>query len=354
VLAAGCLGDDGGDGSGSGGGGDGGSSGSDGSAGDAEVRAAFANAWDPSEDNWTQRHYDARMAMEDRYDWLETAGSYAIPPAEAEQVMRDYAEQGYDVIMGNNLLYMDPMQSLSEEYPDIAWENATGIRSGDNLAYYQVKAFETHYVAGIVAGMVTETDTIGFNAPQHTPYTARQMNGWALGARRVNPNVTCKVNYIGAWANASEESASAQSLIDDGCDALSSTSNIPATTRTAAENGVWSMTRYMSARDQNPDNYISSGIPRWELHHETVLEQVRNDEWEPVNRWNGFAEDWQEMDDWGKNVPQDAIDEAETAREEIAGGMDPFEGTRFADMSDAERYTELTGYVEGIEGEPPS
>jgi len=318
------------------------------------VRAAFVHEAAETS-TWVARHKSAARNMAEEYDWLEVSFQDEVAAADAQQVFTNYADQGYDVIFGNAFAYQDPLRQVSRDYPDIAFENAGGVQTGDNMGLYTIKAHEGYYLAGVAAGMLTESNHLGFVAPFTVAKILRRINAFTIGARSVNSDVTTEVNWVNTWFDPSTEASAAQSLIDSGADVITNWTNSVASVRRAAENDVWAIGSGMSQPDVGGENYVTSVMANWESHHEETLPAVRDGEWEASFDWYGVEEGYIELDDWGPNVPsevQSAVDDERTAL--VDGSTSIWSGTTFEEKGDDFMFQDVSSYVEGVQGSVPN
>ncbi len=101
---------------------------------------------------------------------------------DAERVIRDLVAQGNKVIFATSFGFMDAMVKVAKDHPDVYFEHATGYKTADNLRVYEARFYEGAYLAGVVAGKMTKTNTLGFvglvphprGAPQHQRVHARR------------------------------------------------------------------------------------------------------------------------------------------------------------------------------------
>ena len=186
------------------------------------LKVAFAYVGPVGDGGWSFAHDRGRKEMEAALGGkAKTTYVESVPEnADAERVLRDLAAQGNQVIFGTTFGYMETMLRLAKEFPEVKWEHATGFKSAANMRPYDVRAYEGAYLAGIIAGKMTRTDTLGFVASIAIPEVVRNINAFTLGAQSVNPSVRTKVVWINKWFDPGRESEAAQSLINGGADVL--------------------------------------------------------------------------------------------------------------------------------------
>ncbi|MGK9797763.1 BMP family ABC transporter substrate-binding protein, partial [Salmonella enterica subsp. enterica] len=88
------------------------------------------------------------------------------------------------------------MLKVAREFPDVRFEHATGFKTAENVAQYDVRTYEGAYLAGVVAGKMSKTGKMGVVASVPIPEVIRNIDSFALGARSVNPNATVKVVWV--------------------------------------------------------------------------------------------------------------------------------------------------------------
>src|SRR6478735_5219209 len=134
---------------------------------------------------------------------------------------------GASVLFPTSFGYFDPhILKMAEKYPKVTFLHCGGLydsaKHPKNVGSYFGYIDEAEYVAGIVAGLTTKTNKLGFVAAKPIPQVLRNINSYTLGAKSVNPKVTMSVIFTGDWAMPVKEAEAANSLIDQGADVLTS------------------------------------------------------------------------------------------------------------------------------------
>ncbi|MEG0157667.1 MAG: BMP family ABC transporter substrate-binding protein, partial [Anaerovoracaceae bacterium] len=140
---------------------------------------------------------------------VETEIIEEVPDNDA-QATKDAAlslmDKGCKVIVGTSFGYMDTMEELSKEYPDNYFLHFSGNKANDtNFDNYFGAMEEPRYLAGVVAGMMTKSNTIGYVGAFDLPEVNIGINAFTLGAQSVNPNVEVKVVYLNTWYDPAKE-----------------------------------------------------------------------------------------------------------------------------------------------------
>ena len=163
------------------------------------LKVGFLYLTTPGDHGWTYAHELARQEVQAHFgDKVETTFVENVPEGpDAERVVRELARQGNQVIFGTSFGYMDPMLKVSQDFPDVKFEHITGYKRSGNMATGNIRFYEGRYVQGIVAGMMTKTNKIGYIAPFPIPEAYQGLNAFAIGMREANPNAEIMV----IWAN---------------------------------------------------------------------------------------------------------------------------------------------------------
>ena len=131
-----------------------------------KVKVGFVYVGPIGDHGWTYRHDIGRQQVEEAYgDKVETTFVESVPEGpDAERVMRQMARDGVDIIFATSFGYMPSMLKVAKEFPDVAFEHATGYKRADNMATYGLRLYQARHVQGIIAGMMTKTNKICYVA----------------------------------------------------------------------------------------------------------------------------------------------------------------------------------------------
>ena len=172
---------------------------------------------------YTKQHDIGRIYAIDKVgkDKVTTTFVENVPEtADAERVIRQMVADGNKLIFGTSFGYMNYMQKLAKEYPDVKFEHATGYKTAPNMTNYNIRFYEGRYLAGMLAGGATKSNIIGYVAPFPIPEVLQGINAFTLGAKSVNPNIQVKVIWTNAWYDPPKDTYSAKTLLGQGADIL--------------------------------------------------------------------------------------------------------------------------------------
>ncbi len=141
-------------------------------------------------------------------------------PAEFEENFRQYGAAGYDLVIGHGFEFQDAAQRVAPEYPKTVYVTTSGDRTGPNLAGITFNFQDGAYLAGIVAGAMTRSGTLGVIGGTELPPVKSSFAAFAAGARSVHPTVKVLTSYIGNWDDVSAGKEQALAQINRGADII--------------------------------------------------------------------------------------------------------------------------------------
>ena len=261
------------------------------------LKIAFAYVGPVGDGGWTFAHDNARKAIEKEFgDKIQTSFAENVPEsADAERVIKDMVTQGNKLIFGTTFGYMDPMLKVAGESKDIKFEHATGYKQADNMNTYDSRTYEGAYLAGVIAGKMTKSNTLGVVASIPIPEVIRNINSFTLGAQSSNPKVKTKVVWVNEWFNPPKETEAATSLINGGADVLFQNTDSPAVLKTAQDKGKRAFGWDSDMTAYGPKAHLASSIINWTPYYIQATRNALED------KWTGGAQTW-----WG--VKEGAID----------------------------------------------
>jgi basic membrane protein A and related proteins len=336
----------------------------EGAAADGEpLGVAFVYVGPAGDAGWTFQHDEGRKAIEEEFgDAVEVTFLESVPEgAESERVFEDLARQGNDLIFGTSFGYMEQMAAVSERFPDVAFEHATGFMTTDNLANYFGAAEEGRYLEGMAAAAASETGELGYVAAFPIPEVVRGINAYTLGAQSVNPDATVRVLWTSTWYDPEVEGQAAESLLDAGVDVLGMHQDSPAVGQAAEAAGAgW--TGYHSDMERfAPEAWLTATTWDWAPYYVSRVQAVMDGTWEPHSFYGDMADGMVSLAPFGDRVPAEVQTEIEGVRQSIVGGsFAPFTGPitdqdgeeRAADGEEIplETLLEMDWFVEGVIG----
>lgn len=274
----------------------------------------------------------------------------------------ELVDAGCNAIFADSFGHEQYMVEAAPDYPDIQFCHATGYQGAtddlDNTHNYFARIYEARYLAGIAAGLKTETNVLGYVAAKPFAEVISGYTAFYLGAKSVNPDVTMLVNYTNEWSDATKEATNAQALIDQGCDVISQHSDTSAPATTAETNGVFAVGYNDDMVPVAPNAALLSARVNWGAYYEYALGCLINGE-EIAQDWCGsYADNACYLSDMNEAIIADGTKEAiEAAAAGIADGtVDVFAGPLHGVDADGNELNipEGEAYYENSDSSAPS
>jgi simple sugar transport system substrate-binding protein len=332
------------------------------------LKIAFAYVGPVGDGGWTFAHDNGRKAIEKEFgDKVATSFVEKVPEsADAERVMRDMVAQGNKLIFGTTFGYMEPMLKVAADNKDVKFEHATGYKSAENLRAYDSRTYEGAYMAGVIAGKMTKTNTLGVVGSIPIPEVVRNINSFTLGAQSVNPKVKTKVVWVGDWFNPPKETEAATSLINGGADVLMQNTDSPAVLKTAESMGKRAFGWDSDMTAYGPKAHLGSAVINWAPYYISTVREVLEGKWKtsPTKIWWGVKEGAIDFVSVAADVPDDAKKKLEDVKAGLKDGSFTIWKGPIVDntgkvvlakdkVADDEFLGGINFYVKGVEGKVP-
>ena len=329
-------------------------------------KVAFVYIGPPGDLGWTYEHDRGRKMLEEELgDAVETKYIENVPEGpDAARVIRDYAQQGYDMIFTTSFGYMDPTLEVAQEFPDVYFEHCSGYKTAENMSTYFGRIYQPRYLSGIVAGEMTEVNKIGYVAAFPIPEVIRGINAFTRGVRSVNPEAEVSVVWTNTWYDPVKEREAAVALLDEGVDIVTQHQDTTEPQKAAQERGALSIGYDSDMRSFVGDTVLTSPIWNWGVYYIDTVQAAINGEWETHQFWGGLESGVVKLADYSPQVPEDVRNMVADERERIVdtdwdvfcGPVKDQEGNVVVAegecMSDEEMLN-MSFFVEGVSGTIP-
>ncbi len=233
---------------------------------------------------------------------------------------------GAKLLFPTSFGYFDPhILKMAEKYPDVTFLHCGGMytegKTPKNVGSYFGYIDEAQYVAGIVAGLTSKTNKLGFVAAKPIPQVLRNINAFTLGALSVNPKVTTSVIFTGDWSIPVKEAEATNSLVDQGADVVTCHVDSPKVViETAEKRGIYSTGYHANQAALAPKGYLTGAEWNWAVVYKDYVEKVKAGKpWEHLVR-GGFKQGFIKMSPYGAAVSADAKAKADAAKEALTAG----------------------------------
>ncbi len=333
----------------------------------APLKIAFAYVGPVGDGGWTFAHDNARKAVEKEFgDKVQTSFVENVPEsADAERVIRDMVGQGNKLIFGTTFGYMEPMLKVAADSKDVKFEHATGYKQAENMRTYDSRTYEGAYMAGVIAGKMTKSNTLGVVASIPIPEVIRNINSFTMGAQSSNPKVKTKVVWVNEWFNPPKETEAATSLINGGADVLFQNTDSPAVLKTAQDKGKRAFGWDSDMTAYGPKAHLASAIINWTPYYIKATQEALEGKWTGGSAaWWGVKEGAIDIVSIAEDVPADTKAKVEEVKKGLKEGSFAIwkgpildntgkEVLKKDEVADDKFLGGINFYVKGVEGKVP-
>lgn len=310
---------------------------SDGSAdsgsGSSPMTVGFIYVGPKDDYGYNQAHAEGAAAMAKKFSNVKLMEEANVPETTAvTETMRSMIDMdGAKVLFPTSFGYFDPhILKMAKEYPDVQFFHAGGLyKEGvhpENVGSYFGYIDEAQYLAGIVAGLTSKTGKLGFVGAKPIPQVLRNINGFTLGARSVNPKVTTQVVFTGNWAEPIKEAEAANSMADQGIDVITCHVDSPKVVmETAEKRGIFSSGYHANQTALAPKGYLTGAEWDWVNIYSQIIQDTESgktlmNSGIPHILRGGFKEGFCKLSDYGPAVGTEAKQKAEEAKAKLMDG----------------------------------
>ena len=330
------------------------------------LKIAFAYVGPVGDGGWSFAHDNGRKEMEKALgDKVVTSFVESVPEsADAERVFRDLAGQGNKLIFGTTFGYMESMLKVAADHKDIKFEHATGYKTAENMRTYDSRTYEGAYMAGVIAGAMTKSNTLGVVGSVPIPEVIRNINSFTMGAQSVNPKVKTKVVWVNEWFSPPKETEAATALINGGADVLFQNTDSPAVLKTAQDKGKRAFGWDSDMTAYGPKAHLASAVINWGPYYTKAVTEALEGKWTTGASWWGVKEGAIDIVSIADDVPADIKTKVADVKKGLADGSFSIWKGPLVDNTgkeilakDAVADDKFLGgvnfYVKGVEGKVP-
>ena len=325
------------------------------------ITVGFIMTGKADEAGWNQLHYQGIFSAGQDLDvQLIVKEEVKEYTGQCEQAIHELAEEKAEIIILSSYGYAKEVLDVVKAYPEITFYSESFDYTASNLKGYFARMYQARYLAGIVAGMQTKNNNIGYVAAMANNEVNRGINAFTLGVKRVNPKAEVTVAWSNSWDDVEQEKKLAAQLIKkEEIDVITYHQNQPNVVEVAEEYGIFSI-GYHAAESCFSDNYLTASSFHWDdTYKEILLDYIRGNSKNIDTYWIGIESGAVGLSDFSSKVSPETIKEVEKAEEEIINGFDVFSGeirdtqgkfrcNEGETISDDNLLKNLNWYVEGI------
>lgn len=246
------------------------------------------------------------------------------------KAIKECIDEGCNIIFSTSWGYMETTAQMAEEYPDVYFSHGTGYMSnGKNFNNYFGRIYQPRYLSGIVAGMNTKTNKIGYVAAMGSENSevTGGIDAFALGVYSVNPSAQIYVKVTNSWYDPEAEKAAASTLLDMNCDVITQHCDTTYPQLLAQQKNVYSIGYNSDMSKDAPNACLCSVIWNWSAYYTAAVQSVIDGTWDGGNYYGGMNENLvgiTQLAYFCKSGTQQKVDEAK--KDIISGKLGIFDG----------------------------
>lgn len=256
---------------------------------------------------------------------VDDSDSHAI-----SQAIEECIDNGCNIIFTTSWGYMEATAAMAEKYPDVYFSHGTGyMNNGTNFNNYFGRIYQARYISGIVAGMNTQTNKIGYVAAQDSSNSevTGGIDAFAMGVYSVNPDANVYVKITNSWFDPDAEKAATEELLALNCDVMSQHCDTPYPLTLAQEKGVYGIGYNSDMSKEAPDSCLCSVIWNWSAYYTSAVQSIIDGTWDGSNYYGGMKEglvEVTELADFCTAGTQEKVDEVTS--QILSGSFNVFDG----------------------------
>jgi len=230
---------------------------------------------------FSQSMYDALLRVqadmggEENFEIVYSENMFVVDDAAA--ALRDYASQGFDLVIGHGSQYGSSLQEIAPDFPEtsFAWGTTVDTFGLPNVFAYEAASQEGGYVNGVIAATLSDSGVLGVVGPIETGDAKLYVDGFVAGATATNPDITVNVNYIGSFSDVALASEAANTHISAGADVLTGTAQMVVGAIGVAEENeaLWFGTQ-SNQTSLAPSIVVANQVYHWEVVLNEILDLI--------------------------------------------------------------------------------
>ena len=285
-----------------------------------EVKPAFVYVAPVGDMGWTWAHDQARQMVEKELGVTTTFVENVPEGPDAERVIRDLAQKGFNPIFTTSFGFMDPTINVAQEFPDTTFVHVSGYKTADNVSTVFGGIEEARYLSGLAAGKMTKSNILGYVAAFPIPEVIRGINAFAQGAREANPDAEVRVVWTSTWFDPPKEKEAADALLAQGADVIAQHQDTTEPQKAAKDKGVYSVGYDSDMRQFVGDSVLTSPIWNWGPKYVDIVKQVADGTYKSEAFYGHLKDGTFDLAPLSPLVPDDVKQMVETRKQELIDG----------------------------------
>lgn len=253
-----------------------------------------------------------------------------VADADVERVLRDYAQQGYDLILAESFNYQDATIKVAKDFPNLKFATATGFMTQAtgfsdvpaNHAVYDWPAHQAGYLTGMLAALMSKSGHVGFVGGYEVPDIVRQAEGFKDGARAITPDIKIGVIYTGSWVDTVKGQEAAISLLDLGADVIAQAADGPGVgaLKACESRGAFGIGYVADQNHVAPKNVLTSVMLVKQAAYKAMLQDIQNGRFESKPYLFDLIQGGVALAPYHDLVPEAIQKQIEQAQQDILSG----------------------------------
>lgn len=320
-----------------------------------DLVVGFVYIGDIKDGGYNEGHDKGRLALE--AEGIKCYYKENVPESsECETAIRELIDLGCNVIYTTSFGHMDSTLAVAKDFPSIYFGHATGYMTADNMCTYMGKVEQARYLTGIVAGMKTQSNKLGYVMAMPYAECIRGCNAFTLGVRSVNPQATVEVMLVNSWTDVATAKQCAIELLNKGCDVIAQHHDATTPQLAAQDAGAFCVGYNVATPDVAPRAYLTSAMFNWSKFYLDNVHSIIDGIWTPSMYWEGLDAGWVAIDKLSSLCPPGAQEKVDEMQKAIIDGSFSVFGGEIKDQSGAVKATDMTDpevwdmewFVEGV------
>ena len=297
--------------------------------GEKQLRVGVVFSTTIKDEGYAQAAHGALMEMKEKYN-LDVSFQESVSDAAVKDVLRNYASEGYDLVIAHQLYFTDAVNEVAAEFPDVTFAISGGFRADHpNVVAVDATNWEATYLAGTLAGLMTETNKLAIITVSESPIAKRMVNAFKNAATAQNPNIQLTHVFTGSFDDVVKGKEMATAVIKDGADIVYTncgTGNMGAI-EAAQDAGVYAIGSSVDLSSKAPDTVITSAILSPGDYIRIIINGYINGDLEwgkyyPMGVGEGI-EGLAPYHNFEDKIPQEVKDKVEVVKQALTDGTIP-------------------------------
>lgn len=314
-----------------------------------------------NDNSYNQSHYEGMEKTAETLN-LEVIYKENVPAnASCKTVMEELIAEGCEIIICNSFDFGEWALQTAAENPEVYFYHATGVQQSKNLATYFARIYQIRYLSGIVAGLQSETNEIGYVAAMPISEVNRGINAFTLGVRSVNKDAVVHVAWSDSWTDDAAAEQAANMLLDTyDIDVLTMHTDSNKVLEVAEKRGIWSIGYNVDNSVLYPNSFLTAPVWQWESYYEPYILKCLQGKFRGEHYWEGTSTGVVGLAPLTNNVKPGIVEVVEAERKRLEeGSFDVFYGPvkdnegnvrveAGENLSDDTMLNRFDWYVEGV------